>query len=275
MSHALRQADAVARARSERLPRVAAAVATLLLHVLLVLLALMSRPVTTAPPQGSSGGGDSLQVTWIDETAPSPAPPSPAPPAAAPAPPRAAPARARVQPPPRAQGEEPVRPEAPPDAQAPALAEAPVERPARPAQRHARVYGQPPGMRMDDVARPRAGAGPGARSAVNRGRGNAINAPGISLEVDGYQVLYEPLGEARMREWREQGMTEVFLPLPGTRRYMVCPLEIVLRRGSGDCRMVDRDAPELATIGDARQILLMQRVYKLGDPLWSGPGPYR
>jgi hypothetical protein len=128
-------------------------------------------------------------------------------------------------------------------------------------------------LRLDDLAR--ANAGPSRRPAVSRGRGNATNASGISLEVDGYQVQYEPLGEARMREWRDQGMSEVFLPLPGTRRYMVCPLEIVLRRGSGACRMVERDAPELAGIGDARQILLMQRVYKLGDMVWNGPGPYR
>jgi hypothetical protein len=70
-------------------------------------------------------------------------------------------------------------------------------------------------------------------------------------------------------------MTELFLPLPGTRRYMVCPLEIALRRDSGECRLVEPDAPELEAIGDARDVITMQRVYKLGEVLWSGPGAYR
>lgn len=95
------------------------------------------------------------------------------------------------------------------------------------------------------------------------------------MEVDGYQVYYELISETRLRAWRDQGMTELFLPLPGTRRYMVCPLEVALRRGSGACRMVEPDAPELEAIGDARQVINMQRVYKLGEVVWRGPGPYK
>lgn len=272
MSHASRQADAVARSASERAQRWTAVLLTALLHLVLLLVALSSPPVNVAPPEGSSGGGDALQVTWIDEATPSPAPAPPARPTAAPVPRKAPPRPARAQPPPVVRGEDPVQPAPLPEAAAPPQAQAAVASPDPPTQRPAQLRGQPPGMRLQDLAR--ASAGPSSRPAVNRGRGNA-STRGISLEVDGYQVLYEPLGEDRMREWRDQGMSEVFLPLPGTRRYMVCPLEIVLRRGSGACRMVERDAPELAGIGDARQILLMQRVYKLGDMVWNGPGPYR
>jgi hypothetical protein len=39
--------------------------------------------------------------------------------------------------------------------------------------------------------------------------------------------------------------------------------------------MVEPDAPELEAIGDARDVITMQRIYKLGDVLWRGPGAYR
>jgi hypothetical protein len=35
------------------------------------------------------------------------------------------------------------------------------------------------------------------------------------------------------------------------------------------------DAPELAAIGDVRDVVLMMRVYRLGEVVWRGPGPYR
>src|SRR3546814_13278926 len=81
--------------------------------------------------------------------------------------------------------------------------------------------------------------------------------------------------ETRLRAWRDQGMTELFLPLPGTRRLMVCPLEIPLHRDSGACRMVEPDDPELEAIGDARDVLTMPRVYSLGEVLRRGPGAQR
>ena len=84
-------------------------------------------------------------------------------------------------------------------------------------------------MRLEDLAP--ANRGPAQSAAVHRGQGNAAGTDGSSLELDGYQVYYELLSEARLRAWRDQGMTELFLPLPGTRRLMVCPLEIALRRG--------------------------------------------
>jgi hypothetical protein len=110
--------------------------------------------------------------------------------------------------------------------------------------------------------------------AIDRGRRNNASSGEPDMEVGGYQV-YDLISETRLRAWRDQGMTELFLPLPGTRRYMVCPLEVALRRDSGACRLVEPDAPELKAIGDARDVIIMQRVYKLGEVLWRGPGPYR
>lgn len=95
------------------------------------------------------------------------------------------------------------------------------------------------------------------------------------MEVGSYQVYYDLRSEPRLRAWREQGMTELFLPLPGTQRYMVCPLETALRRESGPCRLLEPDSPELEKIGDAREVIDMQKVYRRGELVWSGPGPYR
>ena len=43
----------------------------------------------------------------------------------------------------------------------------------------------------------------------------------------------------------------------------------------GPCRLLEPDSPELAKIGDAREVINMQKVYRLGEEVWSGPGPYR
>lgn len=270
MSNAVRPIGAGARDRDERLPAWAAALVTGLLHLLLLLVALLSPPVTVTPPEGATGGdGGSLQVTWIGEAPPSPQPTPVSPERATPppTPARAPPAATRIPPPPVVQADDPVTP---PFVPTPAQADAPEHAEASPTQRPARLRGQPPGMRLEDLAP--AAAGPARMPAVSRGRGSGASE---SLEVDGYQVYYDHVHETRLREWRDQGMTELFLPLPGTRRFMVCPLEIMLRRGSGACRMVEPDAPELAAIGDARQVILMEEVYRLGKALWSGPGPYR
>ena len=128
---------------------------------------------------------------------------------------------------------------------------------------------------MSVVDLPPANAGPARSAAVHRGRGNAAGSNGNSLELDGYQVYYDLLSETRLRAWRDRGITELFLPLPGTRRLMVCPLEIALRRGSGACRAVEPDDPGLATIADAREAILMERVYRMGEVVWDGPGAYR
>ena len=92
---------------------------------------------------------------------------------------------------------------------------------------------------------------------------------GVKFEAD------DLVNETRLRAWRDQGMTELFLPMPGTRRLMVCPLKVALRRGSGPCRMVEMDSPELKSIGDAREVINVERVYQWGDIVWRGPGRYR
>ena len=35
------------------------------------------------------------------------------------------------------------------------------------------------------------------------------------------------------------------------------------------------DDPELKNIGDAREVINMQQVYRRGEAVWRGPGPYR
>ena len=128
-------------------------------------------------------------------------------------------------------------------------------------------------MLPEDLAPENAGL---ARSpATDRGRRNDAYNAAPSMEVGGYQVYSDLLSEARLRAWRDQGMTEIFLPLPGTRRYMICPLETALKRESGPCRLLEPDDPELAKIGDAREDINMQKVYRLGEEVWSGPGPYQ
>ncbi len=118
-------------------------------------------------------------------------------------------------------------------------------------------------------------AGLARRPTIERGRGNGASSADASMEVGGYQVYYDLLSETRLRAWRDQGMTELFIPLPGIRQYMVCPLETALRRESGPCRLLEPDSPELDAIGDAREAIIMQQVYRQGELVWRGPGPYR
>ncbi|HST46133.1 MAG TPA: type II toxin-antitoxin system RelE/ParE family toxin, partial [Luteimonas sp.] len=264
MSDTPRLPDAGQPDRRDRLQRWGAAAATVALHGLLLLLALWMRPDVVTPPQGAGGGGSgALQVTWIEDIAPPAPAPTPAPvrPVRTPTPPQTARAPApptRVRTTPVVQADDPLPPEvaavddaaappppepvatpavptpSPPDApdarerpDAPARAESPPQ-----VQRPARMKGLPPGMRLEDLP---ASRGPGRRAAASPGPGSSAGTSGASLGVDGYQVYYELVYETRLRAWRDQGMTELFLPLPGTRRLMVCPLEIALRRGSGAC----------------------------------------
>lgn len=275
MSQASRRTGSGAQDRSERLRSRVAVFVTALLHLLLVLLMMWMPPITVTTQGGDAGG--SLEVTFIDESL---RPPPPVHPPAA----RTAPPRKHVKTTPKAsrirttlvmQSEDPVPPDSADTSDTPTTSH-PSE-PASPAvpdeaaQQPLHTWGQPPGMLPQDVARANAGLARGTASA----RGRDAASSGASMEVDGYQVYYDLVRENHLRAWRDQGMTEVFLPLPGTRRLMVCPLELVLRRDSGECRMVEPDAPELKAIGDARDVINMQRVYKLGEMLWRGPGPYR
>ena len=295
MSHAPRRADDQARSRTERIPRQAAALLTALLHALLLLWAWWSRPVPISSAQSAGGGSGALAVTYIEDVAPPPAR-RPTPPRRAKDPPaKAPPASTRLQstrvvraddpvpavadagvdspPTPPAQPPPDVPEPSPPDSPEPAEDTVPPVADTPPTQRPARMKGLPPGMRLEDLAPAR--GQPGRGPPASQGRDSGAGTSGASLGVDGYQVFYELVYETRLRAWREQGMTELFLPLPGTRRLMVCPLETALRRGSGPCRMVEPDAPELKAIGDARDVIFMQRVYRLGEEVWSGPGPYR
>ena len=56
---------------------------------------------------------------------------------------------------------------------------------------------------------------------------------------------------------------------------MVCPLETALRRESSNCRMLAPEDPEMANIRDAREVIGFHRVYRRGEVVWRGPGPYR
>lgn len=249
---------------AERLQTWTAALVTALLHGLLVLLVMLSPPITVTSPQEGGAAGSRLQVTYINEV---PRLPSPAPPREQPAP-VVPPSRVQATPVEQAEASEALQvvdiPPAPP---------VPPEVPEEAARRPAHTWGQPPGMLPEDLAP--VNAGPARSRSTNRGRRSDAPASGTSMEVGGYQVYYDLLDETRLRAWRDEGMTELFLPLPGTRRLMVCPLEIALHRDSGACRLVEPGDPELESIGDARDVITMQRVYRLGEVLWSGPGAYR
>ncbi len=100
------------------------------------------------------------------------------------------------------------------------------------------------------------------------------------MEVGGYQIVYDLLSEEKLRAWMDgakevDGKKELSIPLPGTTYLMVCPAEVALRRGSSKCRMLQAGSPELQDIGDARQFVIVMYVYRYGELLWRGPGPYR
>jgi hypothetical protein len=254
---------------------------TSLLHGLLLLVMMRDPPITTATTQAAAGSSG-MSVTLIDQTLP-PAPAEPVPPAhkrALPKKPKAPRPIKRPLPTPVAEAIVPMPAEAvetddtsnelPDTTPAPAEAPRDTAKVARPAH----VWGQPPGTPIpNDNAI--ASAALAARLGSNSGRSDTAPPVGPDMQVDGFQVYYELANETRLRAWREQGMTELFLPMPGSRRLMVCPLEVALRRGSSACRMVEQDSPQLKVIGDAREVISIRRVYQFGEVVWSGPGPYR
>ena len=261
--------------RLERLQPWIAALSSTLLHALLLLLAMTTEPVVVSNPQGTAGGGR-IDVSYVDVHEPIPSPPetpaAPTPPRER-MPPRPDPAEAsasRLQVVEVDQAPEPLPTQArePRDTATP-----PAAAPPRPPGRPRHVWGQPPGMLPEQHAPVNAGRAPSP--AIERGRRHNASSSGPSMEAGGYQVLYDVLSEERMRAWRDEGITELFLPLPGTTQYMVCPLETALRRGSGPCRLLAPDDPEMASIGDARRVITMERVYRRGELLWRGPGAYR
>lgn len=265
--------------RTVRVQRWAALLLTAMLHGLFALF-LMSppTPITMTEPPGQAGGS-TMEVTLIDESnsahppepvpmqrlpvrpkrpktprAIAPTPPMPVVQSTIPMPPAVA---VRSDTPTLPPTTEPEQPDATRDA---------VERPVIP-------FGPQPGMVRNDNAR--ANAALAAKLGRNRGRSNNAAPVGTNMGVDGFQVYYDLAEEDRLRAWRDEGITELFLPMPGTRRLMVCPLEVALRRGSGECRMIEMDSPELKFIGDALEVINVQQVYHQGDKVWSGPGAYR
>lgn len=270
MSKASSRADARAEPRIERWQHWIAVLLSALLHLLLLLLVMLTPPINMTPPQGGAAGGSRMAVDFIGATTPQAtvAPPVKQPPASKSA--RKSAPKSRVQSTPVIRSDDPLPPDAP-DQVAPA--QAPAASPPPTPQRRPHVWGQPPGMLQEDLAPENAGL---ARSpAIDRGRGNNASGADTSLEVGGYQVYYDLRNDIRLRAWRDQGMTEIFLPLPGIRQYMVCPLETALRRESGPCRLLEPGAPELKAIGDARDVVDMRKVYRRGELVWNGPGPYR
>lgn len=288
MSLALNRLETWLGSRSERLQSSIAAISSALLHLLLLLVLLYSsKPVVTSPQSAASGGR--VKVDFIGEPQESdqstPAPPSP-PPTRASDPVPSARAASRLRSTLVDRADNPIPPDAPvpSDSLSARRAPSPSERrnesrpqppsTSSPARRRPETWtGRPPGLIEEDLAPQNAGL---ANSpAIRNGRGRDMTANGPSMELGGYLVYYDVLSEERLRAWARQGMKELSIPLPGTRYYMVCPLEIALRRGSGKCRALDPDSPEMAAIGDAREAVTMLQVYKQGELVWRGPGPYR
>ena len=270
MSDISTRPDAGVKPRIERLQRWIAALLSVLLHVLFVLILLWSAKVVVTQPQGASSGGR-VRVNFVGESAqPEPSPPVPP----SPTPPREPRPATQVQKP------EPVRPrkpvleatyiEPPPTPQPEQRAS---QAPQVPGQRRPQAWtGRPPGLLEEDVADDE---GQSRGPANRQGNQNDLSAGEPSMEVGGYQIVYDLLGEERLRGWIGQGMKEVSIPLPGTRQRMVCPAEVALRRGSSKCRLLEPNDPEMEAIGDAREVITVMYVYRRGELVWRGPGPYR
>ncbi|MCL6711646.1 hypothetical protein M8R20_32160 [Pseudomonas sp. R2.Fl] len=274
--------------RVERSQSWIAALFSALLHLLMLFILLYSSKPTVTAPQ-SAAGGSRVRVDFIGEPnqsdQPVQAPPSP-PPARPPEPIPPPPAASRIPSRLVDRADDPVPPEArmPSDSRdarrspstVPRQSQSQPQPPSTPssARRRPETWtGRPPGLMAEDAAPENAGMT--NSPAIRNGRGRDMTANGPSMELGGYLVYYDVRNEVQLRSWADQGMKELFLPLPGTRYYMVCPLEIALKRGSGKCRALDPDAPEMKAIGDARQAVNMMQVYKQGELVWNGPGPYR
>ncbi len=269
---------------TDRHQRWTAALASLLVHVLFVLALLYSSRLELAPPEGSSSGGARVKVDFIGEARDDdqrlPVPPTgiqapqerPKPLKPLVTTPVTSPVDAtRVTEADNPVAEEETAPQ--PTSSEQALPQPQSQPPAsQPAWRRSSRWGQPPGMLSQDTAPEN--HGPTVGSGRSEGRGQD-NAAGPSMDVDGHQIYYDLRNELKLGSWQAQGMTELSFPLPGRRQFMVCPLEIVARRSSGGCRLVEPNDPELQAVGDARDVVNVMRVYRRGELVWRGPGAYR
>lgn len=280
--HPLEREDVYIKQRERRI----GVLVSLLVHVLLVLALLYSSKLELAETESSSSGGARVKVDFLgdatqDDTQP-PVPPTGAKtPRERPKPPKplvTTPVTSPVDTTRVTEAENPVAPdETQPQPQPPASQQAiapPQNRPpsSPPAWRRSAQWGQPPGMLAQDTAPDNYGrtVGTGQRQGNNQG-----NAAAPSMEVDGHQIYYDLRNELKVADWQAQGMKEVSFPLPGRRELMVCALEIVATRGSGGCRLMQPNDPALATIGDARDVVNVMRIYRRGELIWRGPGAYR
>ncbi len=256
---------------------------SVLVHVLFLLILLHAAKTRFAPLQSGGMGGARVKMEFIGqppqgEKGP-PAPAAPAidaqmterpRPARKPSPvqaTQAAKADARITP----DADRPLRPT--PDDSAGRSSNAPPLAGDPAGRRRDIPAGQAPGLLARETAPVNNGADRGESRSQSPGPAGPGREP--SVNVDGHQIYYDVRSETRLLEWQAQGMTELYFPLPGRRDYMVCPLEIVVRRGSGGCRLVRPDDPELAKIGDARKAVNVVQVYRRGELIWSGPGFYR
>ena len=272
--------DAGAEARTERLQRWIAALCSALVHLLLLLMLLYASKPTVTRPQGAASGSrmkvDFLGETRVPVQVPSPTPtqtPAPAHKARAVSPVRTTLVKHANNPLP------PADVTAAPGSVAQSQAEdeqRPAQRPASspPTPRRPETWtGRPPGSLDHDVADADAGTANGPEA--DQGTQNDYTTSEPSMEVGGYQVYYDQRSETLLRIWKDQGMKEIAVPLPGTQYRMVCPLEIALRRGSGKCRLLEPSSPQMQAIGDGREVINMIQVYRRGEVVWRGPGPYR
>ncbi len=268
----------------DRWQRWIAASISVLLHVVIVLIILHVAKTTLAPPEGGGLGGARVQVEFIN-------PPKQGEKRSAT--PDAGTTRAEKPQPPR-----PPKKVPPIQATQVAKADAPIPpkdnrreapNPADTAGRQGRIQppagdpnatrrstapsGQAPGL----LARETAPTNNGPDRGTTRGETRGPPAPGREprMDVDGHQIYYDVRNEDWLLDWQAQGMKELYFPLPGRRELMVCPLEIVVRRGSGGCRLMQPGDPDLPNIGDARKVVHVVRVYRRGELVWKGPGAYR
>lgn len=267
---------------NERLDPWASAFLTLSLHLLMLLMLLNSNPPRVTSPQGSAGGGR-VKVDFVGETPPSKqlvqTPPTTKP---------QKPSKPRPKSPVRRKTEDRkpvleakyIEPPSEPEQnqhETPAIAEStqpPAASPPETVQRQPQTWtGRPPGSMERETSPNDNGRAQGPGNRMGPSRARATDGP--AMEIGGYQIVYDLLSERRLRAWMDEGMEEISFPLPGSTYLMVCPAEVALRRGSSKCRLLAPDSPELKSIGDARETVTVMYVYRYGEQLWQGPGPYR
>ncbi len=265
----------------------AAALISALVHLMMLLMLLYSNPPVVSSPEGASGGGR-VKVDFLGEAPPSTQPQQVQPQDKPKQTPRTQPKPAKQR---RSEDRKPVPearyiepPSEPEQEESQTQAQTPATQPAAASpsettpRRPQTWTGRPPGSLDRTTSQQDQGRTMGQGNDSGRRVDRSAGAP--AMEVGGYQIIYDLLSEEKLRAWMEgakevDGKKELSIPLPGTTWLMVCPAEVALRRGSSKCRMLQAGSPELQDIGDARQFVIVMYVYRYGELLWRGPGPYR